>query len=135
MPFTGKVGDTLRLRDIGARHRYIILTKPNSDGNVVIANFTTAGHFEWLVTFRPRDNRELFKEKSTVNYNDARFYSISALAKVVERNPKEYVFCPENLTKEIVIGALQSKFTPIEILEELKGQYPNEYERYCEKDY
>lgn len=135
MPFTGKVGDTLRLRDTGARHRYIILTKPNSDGNVVIANFTTARHFEWLVTFRPRDNRELFKEKSTVNYNDARFYPISALAKVVERNPKEYVFCPENLTKEIVIGAFQSRFTPIEILEELKGQYPNEYERYCEKDY
>ena len=135
MPFTGKVGDTLRLRDIGGHHRYIILTKPNSDGNVVIANFTTARHFEWLVTFRPRDNRELFKEKSTVNYNDARIYPINVLEKIAERNPKQYKFCPENLTKRIVIGAFQSLFTPIEILEELRIQYPNEYEKYCEKDY
>jgi len=135
MPFTGKVGDTLRLRDTGASHRYIILTKPNSDGNVVITNFTTAKHFEWLVTFRPRDNRKLFKKPSTVNYNDARLYPISALTEIVKRNPKEYVFCSENLVKRIIVGALQSKYTRIEVLEELKAQYPIEYKKYCSKDY
>lgn len=135
MPFTGKVGDTLRLRDIGTRHRYIILTKPNSDGNVVITNFTTAKHFEWLVTFRPRDNKELFTKKCTPNYNGARIYPLSALAKIVKRNPKNYVFCPEKLTQRIIIGALQSRYTPIEVLEELKAQYPIEYKKYCNKDY
>jgi hypothetical protein len=133
MPFTGKIGDTLRLRDIGARHRYIILTKPNSDGNVVIANFTTAKHFEWLVTFRPRDNKKLFKEKSTVNYNDACILPLEALTKRAKRKTKSYVFCPENLTKRIIIGALQSQHTPIGVLEELRIQYPNEYKRYCRK--
>lgn len=135
MPFTGKVGDTLRLRDIGARHRYIILTKPNNDGNVVIINFTTAKHFEWLVTFRPRDNRKLFTEKCTPNYTDARIYPISALTKIVKRNPREYVFCPENIIKRIIRGALESKHTRIEVLEELKVQYPIDYQKYCSKDY
>ncbi len=135
MPFTGKAGDTLRFRDIGARHRYIILTKPNSDGTVVITNFTTAKHFEWLVTFKPSDNKKLFTEKCTLNYNNARLYPISALVKIIKRNPKEYRFCPENLTQRIVIGALQSRHTSIEVLEELKAQYPIEYEKYCNKDY
>ena len=135
MPFTGKAGDTLRLRDIGARHRYIILTKPNSDGDVVIANFTTAKHFEWLVTIRPSNNKELFTEKCTPNYHDACLYPLSALTKVAESHPKEYVFCPQNLTKRIINGALESRHTPIEVLEELKIQYPIEYEKYCSKDY
>jgi len=136
MPFTGKVGDTLRLRDTGARHRYVILTKPNSDGKVVITNFTTAKHREWLVTFNPSDNKKLFTEKCTPNYNDALIYPLDSLAEAVKRNPKEYVFCPENLTKRIIIGALESKHTPLEIIEELKFQYPNEYKSYYkEEDY
>ena len=135
MPFTGKVGDTVRLHDIGGHHRYVILTKPNSDGNVVITNFTTSKHFEWLVTFRPKDNKGLFTEKCSPNYTDAVLYPLSALKEIVKRNPKQYVYCPENLTKKIVIGALQSQHTPIEILEELKNQYPEEYEQYCKKDY
>jgi len=135
MPFTGKVGDTLRLRDIRVRHRYIILTKPNREGNVVITNFTTAKHFEWMVTFSPRDNKKLFTKKCTPNYTDARPYPISALVEIIKRNPREYVFCPENLTRRIVIGALQSRHTSIEVLEELKAQYPIEYDKYCSKDY
>ena len=89
----------------------------------------------WMGSINKEKIRELFKEKSTVNYNDARIYPINALAKIAERNPKQYKFCPENLTKRIVIGAFQSRFTPIEILEELRIQYPNEYERHCKKDY
>lgn len=136
MPFTGKIGDTLYLSDIGGHHRYIILSKPNSDGNVVIANFTSARYWkEWLVTFTPRANKRLFDKKTTVNYADTRIIPISKLIKVAKRNPKQYEFCPENLTEKIVIGALQSQFTPIEILEELRIQYPNEYERHCEKNY
>jgi hypothetical protein len=57
------------------------------------------------------------------------------LTEIAKRKPREYVFCPEDITSRIIIGALQSKYTSLEILEELKGQYPVEYERYCEKDY
>ena len=57
MSFTGKIGDTLRLQDTGARHRYIILTKPNNNKNVVIVNFTTAKHHEWFLSFSPKDNK------------------------------------------------------------------------------
>ena len=136
MPFTGKVGDTLLLRDIGVRHRYVILTKPNSDGNVVVVNFTSASpRKECFVTFRPKDDKRLFNKKTTVNYTDARILPVKALIDKAKRNPRDYVFCSENHIKKIVIGALQSQFTPIEILEELGIQYPNEYKRYCAKDY
>ena len=127
MPFSGKVGDTLLFDDIGARHRYIILTKPNTDGNVVIINFTTSQPFEWLVTFSPRDNKRLFTKKCTPNYIDARIYPLKSLLKI---SPKEYVFCPENITKRIVIGAFESRHTPLEIIDELRKQYPNEYDTY-----
>lgn len=130
MPFNGKIGDTLRLRDIGARHRYIILTNPNSNGNVVILNFTTAKYFEWLVTFTPKDDRDLFTRKCTPNYHDACLYPLSALFYVARQNPKDYIYCPENLTRRIVVWALQSKYISLEIIDELKKQYPDEYDKY-----
>jgi len=123
MPFTGKVGDTLLLSDIGGRHRYVILTEPNANGDVVITNFTTASHFEWHVVFRPKDNRQLFTERCTPNYNDARLYPLSALLKIAENTHIDYVFCTHNHIKKIVAGALQSKHTPLEIADELKIQY------------
>lgn len=134
MPFSGKVGDTLPLRDIGGGHRYVILTNPNSAGDVVIVNFTTAKHCEWNVTFTPRTNGKLFTEKCTPNYNDARLYPISVLGKIAKRNPKKYVFCPDNLIRRIIKGALQSKYRRGEILRELKAQYPTEYSKYCDRD-
>jgi len=136
MPFTGKVGDTLYLSDAGGRHRYVILTEPNSNGDVVVVNFTSVRHWkECLVTFRPKDDKGLFDTKTTVLFSDARIVSIKRLAKVAKRKPRDYEFCSENHVQRIVIGAFQSQLTPIGVLEELRMQYPNEYERYCEKDY
>ncbi len=130
MPFTGKIGDTLRLRDTGARHRYIILTNLNDDGNVVILNFTTTKHFGWSITFKPTDSNRLFTSKCTPNYHDASLYPLNALAKAIGSKPKEYEFCPENLTLRIIIGAFQSRHTPLEIIDELRKQYPDEYKNY-----
>lgn len=135
MPFSGKPGDTLFLDDTSLGHWYVLLTKPNSNGDVITINFTTAGHFPQIVVLRPRDNPKLFKENCWPNYIDARFRSVSKLAAIAGRNPKQYWFCDEIVTKKIIIGAIQSKYTSLEILEELKGQYPVEYERYCKKDY
>jgi len=126
MPFTGKVGDTLFLSDIGGGHRRVILTKPNDDGKVVITNFTTASHFDWNVVFRPRDNRRLYTERCTPNYHDMQLYPLSALLKIAQKNPTDYVFCARRDTQKIVNGALQSYHPSLEILEELAVQYPEE---------
>ena len=132
MSFSGKVGDTLRLADTGRGHRYVILTKPNSDGNVVVVNFTSASYLkEWLVTFRPKDNKRLFIKQTTVDYSFARIVPVEKLGVEAKCNPNDYVFCPENLAEKIVTGAFQSQFTRIEVLTELSVQYPDEYRRYC----
>lgn len=130
MPFSGKPGDTLFLGDTGDGHWYVILTKPNSDGNVVTVNFTTASHFSWLVVLRPKDNKKLFKERCTPNYIDARFRSVSKLAAIAGRNPKQYRFCDKDVTKKIIIGAIQSQDTKQELLEELEIQYPSEFSQH-----
>jgi hypothetical protein len=126
MPFTGKVGDTLFLHDIGGRHRYVILTEPNDDGNVVITNFTTASHFEWNVVFRPRDNKRLFTERCTPNYHDIKLYPHNALLKIAQSGVKDYAFCARHHVKKIIIGALQSNHPSFEVLKELATQYPEE---------
>lgn len=137
MPFNGKVGDTFHLTDTGGSHRYVILTKQNSDGNVVIVNFTSARYWkEWLVTFTPKDDRDLFVvPKTTVNYADAHIVPFRILIDRVEQKSKsDYKFCAENHVRKIVVGAFQSKLTPIEVLTELSIQYPNECRRHYEKD-
>jgi len=130
MPFTGKVGDTLRLRDTGARHRYVILTSPNGDGDVIIANFTTAKHHEWFVSFKPRGNKDLFTQRCTVNYTNAGFYPLDALKRVAEHNLGEYVFCPLDITNKIITGAFQSRYIALEIVEELKSKHPQVAKNY-----
>jgi hypothetical protein len=135
MPFTCKIGDTLRISDSGGRHHYVILTNSNSDGNVVVVNFTTARYWkEWIVDFTKKDNRKLFKKKTTVNYADARIISAKKLLAIANRKSiDDYIYCAENIIKEIIIGAFQSQFTPIEIIEELSIQYPNEYKKHYEQ--
>ncbi len=97
----------------------MILTEPNGDGDVVLTNWTTAGHQDWQVEFRPKDNPKLFTEKCTPNYHDIDFYPLSDLMDL-----PDYVFCPENLTEKVIIGAFWSQHTPIGVLEELAAQYP-----------
>ena len=133
MPFSGKPGDTLFIHDPGGGHHYIILTKPNSDGNVVTVNFTTARRFPQIVVLRPRDNPEVFEKNCWPNYIDARFRSVGKLVARARRNPKQYWFCDESITKKIIIGAIQSQDTKQELLDELEIQYPSEYLKYFSK--
>ncbi len=131
MPFTGKVGDTLCLDDSGEGHRYIILTKPNEKHNVVLINFTSATYWkEWMVTFKPKDDKLLFKKKTTVNYANAQIIPVKKLIDKARRKPNDYLFCSVYHTKKIIIGAFQSQFIPTEILDELSKQYPDESKRY-----
>ena len=87
MPSTCKVGDTFCLTDYGGYHRYIILTEPNEDGKVVLANFTSfADDKECTVVFWPKDDDQLFKKPTTISYANARLVLLSKLTKYREKD-------------------------------------------------
>ena len=100
MPFTGKVGDTLYLPD--ASHRYVILTKPNNNNNVIATCFTSIKYWkECLVRFTPRHNRRLFKIPTTILYGYSDFFSLNYLTEEAASPISDYIFCPENLVMQI----------------------------------
>ena len=132
MPFTCKVGDSFYLPDTGGRHRYVILTKPNSDNKVVLVNFTDSRNIESPIIFNPKDDKRLFTKRTGVNYAKARLIQIKVLMESVIDG---WEFCQLNHINKIVIGAFQSHHTPIYILKELSTQYPEEHKQYCTWDY
>jgi len=131
MPFTCKVGDSFYLPDTGGRHRYVILTKPNSDSKIVLVNFTDSRNIESPVIFNPKDDKRLFIKRTGVNYAQARLIKIKGLKDIIDG----WEFCQLNHIKRIVTGAFQSQHTPIYILKELSTQYPEEHKQYCDWDY
>jgi hypothetical protein len=44
--------------------------------------------------------------------------------------PGYYIPCSPLVTNKVVVGTLKSQLTPIEVLEELGTQYPDEYAEY-----
>ena len=132
MPFTCKVGDSFYLPDIGGRHRYVILTKPNNDGKVVLVNFTDPQNVECHVIFNPKDDKRLFTKRTGVYYARA---TLIPTMKLKKSRIDGWEFCQLNHVKRIIIGAFQSQHTPIFILEELRNQYPVEHKQYCNWDY
>ncbi len=137
MPFTGKVGDTLHISDSGGGHRYVIITEPNDDDEAVLVNFTSTRIWkDNSAVFHPRDDKHLFKVETSVRFSDASLVPVDELKEKAKtrKNKKEYLYCSENNIKRIVKGAFQSDFTPIEIIEELKTQYPDEYDKYYKED-
>ena len=128
MPDTCEIGDSFYITDYRDRHRYVIITKPNNDGKVVLVNFTSvAAHKECVVVFQPKDDLGLFKTPTTVAYKYAQLADISKLTRY--RNDG-YQHCQPEHTKRIIEGAFQSQFIPIDITIELKKQYPIEYKKY-----
>ena len=80
MPDTCEVGDSFYITDYRDRHRWVIITQPNSDGKVVLVNFTgVASHKECVVLFQPKDDLELFTKLTTVAYDYAWFADTSKL--------------------------------------------------------
>ncbi len=133
MPFTGKVGDTLYLSDSGGGHRYVIISARNAHAQVVLVNFTSTRLWkDNTAVFRPRDDENLFEVETSVRFSDATFVSVHELVKQAHSglNTSTYRFCSEKNVKRIIQGAFQSDFTPFEIIEELKTQYPADYSRY-----
>ena len=135
MPFDGKIGDTAFIVDSGGVHRYVVLTNPNKDGRVVRVNFTSAsGYTSDGKIFTSRDNRYFFKVPTIVHYRRAEIYPVTILLKEVNRKDEvsDYRPCPQNIMNQIIKDAFKSQFTKGEVIEELKTQYPKEYEQYYE---
>ena len=132
MPFACSVGDSFLKVDFGDRHRYIVITKPNKDSKVVLVNFTKATPYkECVVTFEPKENEELFREATTVPYDYADLFSVS---KVNKWGNNDYKRCGAYIVDKIVKGAFLSEFPSQDVLDELKEQYPVEYEKYHPKN-
>jgi hypothetical protein len=128
MPFTGKRGDSFYLPDGGGHHRYVILTNPDSNGKVVVINFTDAQNpTDCPVIFNPKDDPKLFTKRTTINCAYAQVISVAKLkASKIDR----WEMCQLNNVKQAVIGAFRSQHTPTFIIDALKVQYPNEYNQY-----
>jgi len=131
MLFTGKVGDSVFIDDLGSGHRYVILTQPNADNKVVIVNFTTKRiDKDCTVTLNYRDHPSLFPNQTVVNYPYASLEPLDKF-KVEATNPDcNYIYCPDGIIQKIIEGAFQSLFTPMGVLGELKEQYPDIANKY-----
>jgi hypothetical protein len=121
MPFTCKVGDSFYLPDNNGRHRWVIITKPNSKGCIVIINFTDAINLDCSVIFAPGD-RNPFTKRTTICCERATLVYESKLKilKVVD-----YAYFNERQVEKIIKGVIGSMHTQSDILTELKSQYPN----------
>jgi len=123
-----EIGDSFYITDHRDRHRWVVITRPNKDGKVVIVNFTrVASHKECVVLFQPKDDGELFNRLTTVAYSYA---TLADITKLVKHRDNGYYYCQPEHIQRIIKGAFQSQFIPLEITIELKEQYPTEYAKY-----
>jgi hypothetical protein len=126
MPFNGKPGDSIFIDDPGGGHRYVILTEPDSNNQVVIVNFT-ADKFgkDPAVIFGRHHRSKLFSKPTAVNYPSAYKIDVTKLESEAEKPNCKYGYCPADMLNRIILGAFQSNFTPTGIQTELEAQYPD----------
>ena len=135
MSFDCKVGDTAFIDDVGGGHRYVVLTNPNKDDCVVIVNFTSAtGRIDDGKIFTSSDDRNLFEWPTVVSYKRAKLFPVTSLRDEVNRRDvvSDYKLCSPNIMAQIIKDAFKSQFTKGDVIEELKTQYPKEYNLYYE---
>jgi hypothetical protein len=120
MPFSCKVGDSFYLPDDNGRHRWVILTKPNDGGLVVIVNLTDAHNIDCPIILTPRDNKAL-KIRTTINCIKS---ELILKSKAEPLKVKDYAYFNERLVEKIVKEVIINRHTPPYIVAELKSQYP-----------
>ena len=129
MAFTGKVGDACKLKDTPPfTSLYIIVTNPNTKGDVVVMRFVTPIYGkQTYVMFSPRHST-LFAGNKTVAYTDAKLLSQQTLISHAEKNPQNTVCFDADIVRDVVIGAFCAEQSENGILEKLNEQYPDLYE-------
>lgn len=135
MSFGCKVGDTIFMLDSGGGHRYVVLTNPNEDGCVVVANFTSAtSRISDGKIFTRNDDRNLFECPTIVHYRRVRILSVNKLKREAKRNDivSDYKLCSPNIMEQIIKDAFKSQFIKGNVIKELRAHYPKEYEQYYE---
>jgi len=124
MPFSCKIGDSfyLKIDPLIPTHRYVIITSKNSEGKVVLVNFTSVNEWkECCITFYPRDDRHLFEHATTIAYGRASLVLGDGLTPYAKNN---YRYCEVSVVNKIIKGALSSNELAPYLLEEIKRQYP-----------
>ena len=137
MPYRCKVGDSACLYDGGGGHRNVVLTNPNKDDSVVVANFTSAPNCRCDGrVFSGSDDRNLFDRPTVVHYYFAKICSVTYLCGHLELSreyiPAKHRFCNQIITEQIIEDAFKSQFTSGDVIGELKIHYPLEYGLYYE---
>lgn len=128
MSDTCDIGDSFYITDPKDRHRNVVITNPNEDGKVAIVSFTSVtSNKECTVLFQPKDDANLFDRLTTVSYRHARLVDVTKLTRYKNDG---YYYCEPEFIQRIVKGAFQSEFIPLEVIPELKEQYPTEYAKY-----
>ena len=90
MPFNGKPGDSIFIDDLGGGHRYVILTEPDSNGEVVIVSFTTYRFGkDPTVKFGRHHRSGLFSKPTIVHYPSADKMGIEEFLRGF-KNPENY---------------------------------------------
>lgn len=138
MPFDCKVGDIAFCYDggYGGRgHWYIVLTNSNINGYVVRANFTKSrGQVDGGRVFTPKDDSYIFEFSTVVPYRFAKVYPCDAFRDEANRADvlNKYKHCPQGIMRQIIEDAFKSLYTEGDVLDELKAEYPEEYNLYYE---
>jgi hypothetical protein len=127
MHFVGEVGNTFRLKRKSHSALYIILTKPNSEGKIVIVPLVKPiKSIQSYGIYTPRDGGNLFKAPRTPKYQDALLVSHESIINYVnEHLDMRDDDCPSDIVKRIITIAIRKGLSSNKILDELSRQYPD----------
>ena len=113
----------------------MVLTTPNKNDKVVRVNFTSSrGQVDGGRVFTPSDNKSLFEFPTVVPYGRAQVCPYGAFRDEANRSDvlNKYKNCPHDIMEQIIEDAFKSQHTKGEVVEELRTQYPKEYDMYYE---
>ncbi len=126
MQFLGEVGNTFRLRRKSASFLYVIITKPNKNGLIVVVPLVTPiKSIQSYQIFTARDDGNLFKSPKTPKYQNTQFFIYKNLVAYINSHIDRWDHdCQPDVLREIIAGAFKSGLTAKKFLKDLEEQYP-----------
>ncbi len=129
MIFSGKVGDTFRLKN---RYKYseywVILSIPDINGEVVVGMIVNQIKQQQIYVSLDQKDGKLFRGTKTVRFSDLNFMSQKIIIRYAQKNPDMCGdFCYPDTIKKIISGAFLAQQSPPRVMAFLQEQYPNIY--------